>query len=85
MRVGVAHHLGWAVVVTAAHDGRVVDRRRVELIEPGLPAAPVHHVGGPHEMHRAAESLGDGALAALVLEVRTSARRMASRAGGPIV
>ena len=32
MRIGIAHHLGWAVAVTAATDHRVVDRRRIELI-----------------------------------------------------
>jgi mono/diheme cytochrome c family protein len=80
VRVGVAHHFGWAVVVTATGDGRVVDRRRVELIEPGLPAAPVHHAGGAHEMHRGAATLTDDELAALVAEVRSSVHRMASRA-----
>jgi hypothetical protein len=67
-------------VVTATGDGRVVDRRRVDLIEPGLPAAPVHHAGGAHEMHRHGETLTDDALAALVADVRASAKRMASRA-----
>ena len=84
MRVGVAHHFGWAVVVTAAADGRVVDRRRVELIEPGLPAAPVHHVGGPHDMHRDAAPVTHDALAALVADVRASAQRMASRVWGEL-
>jgi hypothetical protein len=42
MRLGIAHHLGWAVAVTASADHQVVDRRRIELIEPGMPAAPIH-------------------------------------------
>lgn len=80
MRLGIAHHLGWAVVVSASDDHVVVDRRRVELIEPGLPGAPVHHVGGPHAMHQQAERLTDEQLATLVAEVRTSAERCGARA-----
>ena len=50
--VGVADHSGWAVCVTiAAARGVpvVVDRRRIELIDPGLPSQPYHHeaVGVP--------------------------------------
>ena len=30
MRLGIAHHLGWAIVVTASLDHEVVDRRRIE-------------------------------------------------------
>lgn len=44
--LGVADHSGWAVCVTVAvsHDApAVVDRRRVELIEPGVPSQPYHH------------------------------------------
>lgn len=80
MRLGIAHHLGWAVAVTATADNAVVDRRRIELIEPGLPAAPVHHEGGPHLMHRTGDPLDDGALAELVTRVRTSAARATSAA-----
>jgi hypothetical protein len=47
MRVGIAHHLGWAVAVTASADHQVVDRRRIDLIEPGMPTAPIHHEGKP--------------------------------------
>ena len=80
MRVGVAHHLGWAVVVTASADFAVVDRRRIELIEPGLPTAPIHHEGGPHVMHRTGTPLDDEGLAALVATVRESVVRSASAA-----
>ena len=80
MRLGIAHHLGWAVVVTASADHRVVDRRRIELIEPGLPPAPIHHVGGPHAFHRSAEPLDDVDLAALVVAVRAAAVRATSAA-----
>ena len=50
--LGVADHSGWAEFVTvAARDGSavVVDRRRVTLIEPGVPSQPYHHetVGMP--------------------------------------
>lgn len=72
MRLGVADHLGWAVAVTSSANYEVVDRRRIELIRPGLPAAPIHHVGGPHDLHRQGKPLDDGALAALVAEVRAS-------------
>jgi hypothetical protein len=44
--LGVADHSGWAVCVTVAVSGgapTVVDRRRVELIEPGVPSQPYHH------------------------------------------
>jgi hypothetical protein len=78
LRVGIAHHYGWAVAVTATAEHRVVDRRRIELIEPGLPAAPVHHEGGPHELHRQGEPLSDEQLAELMARVRDSVRRVAA-------
>ena len=34
MRLGLSHHFGWAVAVTATDDHQVVDRRRIELIGP---------------------------------------------------
>jgi hypothetical protein len=73
MRTGVAHHLGWAVLVTATPEHRVVDRRRIELVDGGLPAAPVHHEGGAHALHRTGPVLDDAALAELVGRVRRSA------------
>jgi hypothetical protein len=69
MRLGIAHHLGWAVAVTASADHRVVDRRRIELVEPGMASAPIHHEGKP---------LDDDAAAALVAKVRASAVRAAT-------
>jgi hypothetical protein len=69
MRLGIAHHFGWAVAVTASADHKVVDRRRIELVEPGMPTAPIHHEGKP---------LDDAAAAALVAKVRASAVRAAS-------
>jgi hypothetical protein len=46
-----------------------VDRRRIELIEPGMPTAPIHHEGRP---------LDDTATAVLVAQVRASAIRATS-------
>ncbi|MEZ5138377.1 MAG: hypothetical protein R2711_06305 [Acidimicrobiales bacterium] len=80
LRIGIAHHLGWAVAVTADVDHQVVDRRRIELVEPGLPAAPVHHEGGTHELHRTGPELDDDQLEALVAEVRASVQRATGHA-----
>ena len=71
MRVGIADHLGWAVAVTASDDYEVVDRRRIELIEPGLSAAPIHYES---------KRLDVAATAALVAQVRASVVRAASAA-----
>ncbi len=46
MRLGIADHFGWAVAVTATATHEVVDRRRIELVEPGLSAAPIHYDSG---------------------------------------
>ncbi|MFN8050589.1 MAG: hypothetical protein U0Q22_04070 [Acidimicrobiales bacterium] len=72
MRLGLSHHFGWAVAVTATDDHQVVDRRRIELIGPDLPAAPIHHEGGTWEMHSSGEPLDDAGLERLVAEVRAS-------------
>jgi hypothetical protein len=69
--VGIADHLGWAVAVTATPDHDVVDRRRIELVEEGVPPMPVHH---------GIEALDDGAAAALLAEVRASAVRATTAA-----
>jgi hypothetical protein len=45
VRLGIADHLGWAIAVTAS-DHQVVDRRRIELIEAGMTAAPIHYESG---------------------------------------
>jgi hypothetical protein len=71
VRLGIADHLGWAVAVTASADHAVVDRRRIELVEPGLSAAPIHYEG-----HR----LDVAGTAALVAEVQASIARAASAA-----
>jgi hypothetical protein len=71
MRVAIADHFGWAVAVTASADHEVVDRRRIELVEPGVSAAPIHY-----ESRR----LDVAATAALVAKVRASVARAASAA-----
>jgi hypothetical protein len=71
MRVGIADHLGWAIAVTASDDHEVVDRRRIELVEDGLSAAPIHYDRG---------RLDVDATAALVETVRASVARAASAA-----
>jgi hypothetical protein len=71
VRVGITDHLGWAVAVTASADHAVVDRRRIELLEPGLSPAPIHYSRG---------RLDDGAMAALVATVRASVARATSAA-----
>lgn len=84
MRIGIAHHLGWAVAVTASADHAVLDRRRIELVEPGTPTAPIEHDAKP---------LDDAAAAEVVAEVRASAlritsaslERLAASLPGPIV
>jgi hypothetical protein len=84
VRVGIAHHLGWAVAVTATADHKVVDRRRIELIEPGVATAPVHHEGGPHLLHHRTVPTDDADLAALVAAVRASAVRATAAAMGQL-
>ena len=71
MRLGIADHLGWAVAVAASGDHAVADRRRIELIEPGISPAPIHY-----ESRR----LDVAATAALVAEVRASVVRATSAA-----
>ena len=85
MRLGIAHHYGWAVAVTSSTDFRVVDRRRIELIQPDLPAAPIHHEGGAHLLHRSGEPLDDSELEALVTNVRAAVVLAASTSLDEIV
>lgn len=77
MRVGIAHHFGWAVAVTAAADHQVVDRRRIDPVEPGMPTATIHHEG---------RLFDDAAAAALVAKVRASSlAELAAAASEPVV
>ena len=60
-----------AIAVAASADHEVVDRGRIELIEPGLPAAPIHYEGW---------RLDVAATVALVAKVRASVVRATSAA-----
>ena len=66
LRVGIADHFGWAVAVTASARHEVVDRRRIELVEPGVTEAPIHYES---------KHLDDAETAALVAEVKASVVR----------
>src|SRR5436309_14033979 len=66
--VGVSDHGGWAVLVTVAGDGTLLDRRRVELVDEDLPKIPHHSEGQSRPIHEAV---------ALVERVRVSAERHA--------
>ncbi|HXU44960.1 MAG TPA: hypothetical protein VN783_05505 [Thermoanaerobaculia bacterium] len=66
--VGVSDHGGWAVLVTAAGDGTLLDRRRVELVAADLPKIPHHSEGQALPLDEAV---------ALVERVRASAERHA--------
>jgi hypothetical protein len=39
----VSDHGGWAALVTCASDGKLLDRRRIELVDERLPKIPYHH------------------------------------------
>ena len=67
--VGVADHCGWAVLVTVASNCKLVDRRRVELVDGALPKLPHHHE---------AQSLPVDEAVALVERVRRSAHAFAN-------
>jgi hypothetical protein len=45
----LSDHRGWVVAVSVAAPGRVVDRRRIELLDPGIEASPMERAprGGP--------------------------------------
>ena len=71
LRLGIADHFGWAVAVTATREHAVVDRRRIELVEPGFSQAPIHYDR---------QRLDVDATAALVAEVRASVVRATTAA-----
>lgn len=71
VRVGIADHFGWAVAVIASGDHEVVDRRRIELVEPGVTPAPFHYDSS---------RLDVDATAALVAAVRASIERATTAA-----
>ena len=69
--IAVSDHGGWAVLVTVARDGTLLDRRRVELVDEGLPKIPHHSEGQRLPLDEAVE---------LVERVRVSAERHAALA-----
>lgn len=69
--IGVSDHGGWAVLVTVARDGTLLDRRRVELVDACLPGLPHHHEGQMLPIRQAV---------ALVEQVRVSAWKHAALA-----
>ena len=69
--IGVSDHGGWAVLVTVARDGTLLDRRRVELVDEDLPKIPHHTEGQRLPLDKAVE---------LVERVRASAKRHAALA-----
>jgi hypothetical protein len=72
--IGVSDHGGWAVLVTVASDGKLLDRRRVELVDEDLPKIPHHSEVPALPLHKAV---------ALVERVRVSAERQRSSAWTP--
>jgi hypothetical protein len=77
--VGVAEHGSSPVLVTVAPDGELLDRRRIELVDRGLPAHPHHHEGswavGRYLNTPGARALSLADAVALVERVRLSAAR----------
>jgi hypothetical protein len=77
--VGVAEHGNSAVLVTVAPGGELLDRRRVELTERGLPTHPHHHEGswavGRYLSIPGARVLSLADAVTLVERVRASAAR----------
>src|SRR5664279_4596845 len=74
--IGVSDHGGWAVLVTVGRDGTLLDRRRVELVDEGLPKIPHHSEGQRLPIDEAVE---------LVERVRVSAERHAALALDAVV
>ena len=77
--VGVTEHGNSAVLVTVAPSGEILDRRRIDLTEPGLPALPHHHEGswavGRYLNSPWARKVSLAEVVALIERVRASAAR----------
>ena len=80
--VGVAEQGSAAVLVTVASGGDVLDRRRVEFVDPGLPTHPHHHEGswavGRYLNTAGARRMSLAEAVALVERVQASAARRTS-------
>lgn len=81
--VGVAENANTAVLVTVTPDGTLLDRRHVELTEPGLPTHPHHHEGswavGRYRDSPGARELSLAEAVALVERVRAASEQGARR------
>jgi hypothetical protein len=73
--IGVSDHGGWAVLVTVAGDGTLLDRRRVDLVDEDLPKIPHHSEGQSLALDEAVE---------LVKRVQVSAERHAELVLGAV-
>jgi hypothetical protein len=77
--VGVAEHANSVVLVTVAPGGDLLDRRRIDLTDRGLPTHPHHHEGswavGRYLNTPGARALSLADAVALVGRVRASAAR----------
>src|SRR5262245_50191882 len=77
--VGVVEHGNRAVLVTVTPGGELLDRRSIELTEPGLPTHPHHHEGswavGRYLGTPGAQALSLADAVALVERVRAAAAR----------
>ena len=77
--VGVTEHGNSAVLVKVGADGELLDRRRVDLTESGLPSHPHHHEGswavGRYQNSPWAREVSLAEAIALVERVRESATR----------
>ena len=77
--VGVAEHGNSAVLVTVAPGGELLDRRRIDLTDRGLPTHPHHHEGswavGRYLNTPGARALSLADAVALVERVRAAAAR----------
>ena len=71
LALGIAPHNGWAVAVTVNDKPAILDRRRIELLDPGLPNQPYHHETLEMKMPEAEQ---------LIKRVRNSALKCAERA-----
>ena len=77
--VGAAEHGNSAVLVTVGSDGELLDRRRIDLTESGLPTHPHHHEGswavGRYRDSPWAREVSLAEAVELVARVRESAAR----------
>lgn len=83
--VGVTENANTAILVTVTPDGTLLDRRRIELTDPGLPTHPHHHQGswaiGRYLDTPGAHPLSLADAIALVERVQSSATRGISAMG----